>query len=117
MTGVVLGAYGAHGLARDAASVSSWGTAVDYQLIHAVVLMILGLWYQQIGSAAEGALSKLKIAGYFLLIGVLLFSGSIYLLVLGGPAILGPVTPVGGTLLIVGWLIIVWAAFTGHHDH
>ena len=51
VTGVVLGAYGAHGLAVDATGLRSWNTAVDYQLIHAVVLLILGVWLGQPSAA------------------------------------------------------------------
>ena len=116
VTGVVLGAYGAHGLAAvvDAGGVSSWNTAVDYQLIHAVVLLTLGVWLQQ--DPGHGAVNGLRWAGCLLIAGVLLFSGSIYLLVFGGPRFLGPVTPVGGTLLIAGWLAITWVALLGNRD-
>ena len=116
VTGVVLGAYGAHGLAAvaDAGALSSWNTAVDYQLIHAVVLLILGVWQQQ--DPGNRAVNGLRWAGYFLIAGVLFFSGSIYFLVFGGPRFLGPVTPIGGTLLIAGWLAITWVALLGNRD-
>jgi uncharacterized membrane protein YgdD (TMEM256/DUF423 family) len=51
------------------------------------------------------------LAGWAFLIGVLLFSGSLYVLALGGPRVLGPVTPLGGVAFILGWLAVIVAAF------
>ena len=101
--GVALGAFGAHGLRERLTpdQLSSWETAVTYQLLHAVVLAALAL----------GAGSRsIQLPGALFTAGVLLFSGSIYVLVLGGPRWLGPVTPVGGLSLIAGWFALAWLA-------
>ncbi|MEQ9450312.1 MAG: DUF423 domain-containing protein [Pseudomonadales bacterium] len=107
VTGVVFGAYGSHGLAVDAARLASWGTAVQYQLIHALVLLVLGVW----SLVRPGRL--LLLAGGLLIAGVVLFSGSIYALVLTRLSWLGPVTPVGGLCLIAGWLVILLHSVRG----
>jgi len=96
LTGVVLGAFGAHGL-RDmlepAGRMETWKTAVFYQLIHAVALLALSGW-------SDPAVRKI---GWCWITGVMLFSGSLYGLALGGPKILGPITPLGGIAFLVGW--------------
>lgn len=109
-SGVVFGAFGAHALrARlDAEGLGAWETAVLYQLVHGLALL------------ATAALAPLAPRGYWLdraalalALGTLLFSGSIYWLSLGGPGWLGPVTPIGGVLLILGWLGAVLALTGG----
>lgn len=106
--GVALGAFGAHGLKKvlDASLLEVYETAVLYQFLHAFALLIAGLWLRQ-GSTA----SILRLAGWSWLAGVALFSGSLYLYVLSGVHWLAIVTPVGGTLLILGWLAAGWAAW------
>lgn len=105
LTRVALGAFGAHGLSSRLGpeGLASWGTAVDYHLLHAVAVMALGLFERATGRSV--ALP----AGLFLA-GVVLFSGSIYALVLGGPRWLGPVTPLGGLGLLAGWLSLAGLA-------
>lgn len=102
-TGVVLGAFGAHALrARlDPAQLASWSTAVQYQLLHAAVLLAIAL------SADAGSRSFGPTPWLFGL-GILLFSGSIYALVLTPWRWFGPVTPLGGLLLIAGWISLLW---------
>lgn len=112
VTAVVLGAFGAHALKNKlgADALVSYEAGVRYQLIHALLLLILALWYRH-------APSQLLVAsGICVAVGILLFSGSIYLLStreitgLAWGKILGPVTPLGGLLLIIGWvLLLVWA--------
>lgn len=103
--GVILGALGAHGLEDQLAergSMAVWETAVDYQMWHAIVILALAL--------AGGPL-KVRFSVLCFSLGILLFSGSLYWLALGGPGWLGPVTPLGGLSLIVGWaglLVAVW---------
>ena len=80
---------------------SSWETAVSYHLLHAVLLAALA-W--SAGGRPIGLPAALFTAG------ILLFSGSIYVLVLGGPRWLGPVTPIGGLSLIAGWIALAWVA-------
>jgi uncharacterized membrane protein YgdD (TMEM256/DUF423 family) len=98
LSGVLLGAFGAHGLRGrvDAAQLASWQTAVSYQLFHSVALLALALFE----SATRRALSTSL--GLFTA-GITLFSGSIYLLVLTPWHWLGFVTPLGGLLLMAGW--------------
>ena len=98
--GVALGAAGAHGNLHDAlvagGSLDNWRTAVLYHLVHAVALVALPGW-AWVGRCWIG--------------GVVLFSGSLYWLAIGGPKFLGPVTPLGGLLLLVGWGLLARNAF------
>ena len=103
---VLLGAFGAHGLKAHvtADSLDIWKTAVTYQMFHCLAMLILSLGRY---SADRG----INIALTCFTLGVLIFSGSLYLLVLSGIRILGMVTPVGGVLLLAGWLsALVWAS-------
>jgi uncharacterized membrane protein YgdD (TMEM256/DUF423 family) len=102
---VVLGAYGAHGLARvaDASQVSSWNTATEYHLLHSVALLALALFAAHSGRSVRWPAALFSA-------GTLLFSGSIYGLVLAGWSWLGPVTPLGGMLLIAAWLSVTTLA-------
>jgi len=95
----VFGALGAHALRSRLSpeAFASWATAVDYHLLHSVVLLSLSLY-----AAASGRSTSLP--STLFLVGIVLFSGSIYGLVLGGPRILGPVTPLGGLCLIAAWI-------------
>lgn len=113
--GVVLGAFGAHGLKDQlgAGGLDTWQTAVTYHLVHALALLGVGVWLRledMLGHAGRGALTT---AGWSFALGVLAFSGSLYLLALGGPRWLGPVTPLGGLAFIVGWLALAVAALRG----
>ena len=105
MLAVVAGAFGAHGLeARVTADkLAAWSTASQYHLLHSVVLLALAL-YSSVSGRAIG------LQGGLFLAGMLLFSGSIYLLVLSSARWLGPVTPVGGLCLIAGWLSLLLLA-------
>ena len=102
-SGVALGAFGAHALAAviDADSLPTWKTAVQYQLLHAAAL--LGLVALQSRSAPSALLNW---CGWLFLLGAVLFSGSLYALVLDGPRWLGPVTPLGGLAFLSGWLLL-----------
>ena len=96
LLGVVAGAFGAHALSSqlDARSLQTFETAVRYHLIH-------GLGLLAVGALAGGSFGWL--AGALMTAGIVLFSGSLYWLALGGPAWLGPVTPLGGLCLIAAW--------------
>ncbi|MAI80531.1 MAG: hypothetical protein CL917_16420 [Deltaproteobacteria bacterium] len=99
---VAAGAFGAHGL-RDRVTpdqISAWSTAAQYHLLHSVVLLALALY-------ALNAEKSIRLPGSFFLVGTLLFSGSIYLLVLTSWRWLGPVTPLGGLLLMAGWISLL----------
>ncbi|HAC78995.1 MAG: DUF423 domain-containing protein [Candidatus Binatia bacterium] len=106
--GVVLGAFGAHGLEGKITpeKLATFKTGVDYHLIHALGMIAVGLL------AAQRGVSGGMLGGAFwcLFAGVILFSGSLYALSLGGPRWLGPVTPLGGSLFIVGWVLLAWVA-------
>jgi uncharacterized membrane protein YgdD (TMEM256/DUF423 family) len=100
---VALGAFGAHGLRSTLESrgmVDVWNKAVFYHFIHAIALLVLALY----GTINRGAC-------WLLLAGILLFSGSLYLLALIPQARdwLGPVTPVGGLCFLAGWAWLVLA--------
>jgi uncharacterized membrane protein YgdD (TMEM256/DUF423 family) len=102
---VLAGAFGAHGL-RDRVTleqVQSWATASHYHLLHSVVLLVLALYAAQSGREVQWPASLFTI-------GIVLFSGSIYLLVLTPAKWLGPVTPLGGLFLIAGWLSLLLLA-------
>ncbi len=105
-TGVGLGAFGAHALRDqlDARGLEVWDTAVRYQLIHA--LFLLGIFV--VGKLeAEAGHGWLKAAGYAACAGVVLFSGSLYGLVLAKLRFLGPVTPLGGLCLMLAWVFVL----------
>jgi len=112
LTAVILGAFGAHALKAKLAAdqLISYETGVRYQLIHALLILVIAMWSRQSPSAL------LEWAGVLMAVGIALFSFSIYLLAtreitgLTAAKLLGPVTPLGGLLLISGWaLILVWA--------
>jgi uncharacterized membrane protein YgdD (TMEM256/DUF423 family) len=110
---VLGGAFGAHALKEvlNAEQLLSFQTGVRYQLIHAVVLLFLFLLLQKY------ELKQFRMASQFIFWGVLLFSGSIYLLTLKNGLDLsllkfaGPITPIGGLLILIGWVFIVLGAF------
>jgi len=108
--GVGLGAFGAHGLkSRLGESLATWETGVFYQLIHALAIVAVAVL---IRSGTE--LPGLRSIGWLFCAGILLFSGSLYLLALGGPRWFGPITPLGGLAFIAGWLwLAVVAARNG----
>ena len=106
-SGVALGAWGAHGLESylGNANTGAWDTAVLYQFIHAISLILLGLWCERPPDRLATP------AGWLFVLGVLLFSGSIYGLTLNGTRWLGPITPLGGSAMLVGWALFaasVW---------
>lgn len=105
LSGVALGAFGAHGLKSTmeaTGGLENWKTAVFYQLIHAVALL----------AVASRNQAAVRLIGGFWLVGVVLFSGSLYALALGFPAkFIWPVTPLGGLCLLLGWARLTWAAF------
>ena len=102
---VALGAFAAHGLkARlDAAMLQTFETGVRYQLAHALALLAVA-WAASLGGGTAA-----RVAGLAFLGGVLFFSCSLYGLALGGPRWLGPVTPIGGVLFLVGWAALAVA--------
>ena len=108
LIGVALGAFGAHGLKTKVAPemLTVWNTAVQYHLIHALGLLLIGILFHLMPNAP-----LIKTAGWAILLGIVLFSGSLYALVLTGTKPLGIITPIGGVAFLVGWLLIAIAAW------
>jgi len=102
---VIMGAFGAHALkARLGAELGAvYRTAVDYHFYHALGLLAVGLAAQRLPGVRA-----LRWSGALFGAGIVLFSGSLYLLSLGGPGWLGAVTPFGGLAFIGGWLLLAW---------
>jgi uncharacterized membrane protein YgdD (TMEM256/DUF423 family) len=99
-TGVFFGAFGAHILRDMLARLGTtefWHTAVLYQLVHAVVLLVLSSWRP-----------VPRFAYYAILVGVILFSGSLYALALTNMKWVGLITPLGGFGMLFGWLAVVF---------
>jgi len=82
-------------------------TGVKYHMYHALALLVVG-W-----AAAQFPGWPLQAAGYLFLAGIVLFSGSLYLLVLTDTPWLGAVTPLGGVAFIVGWALLAWGVLRG----
>lgn len=108
MFSVILGAFGAHLLKNvlTDARFETFSTAVDYQFWHALGLMIVGITGFKLSSKSW------RLAGYLLLAGTLIFSGSLYLLVATNIGWLGAITPIGGILMIIGWALFAWSLRT-----
>jgi uncharacterized membrane protein YgdD (TMEM256/DUF423 family) len=110
LTGVALGAMGAHAMAAmlaERGTAHAWESAARYQLFHAVALLGAAGWLR---TAAGAAASRMLWAARCWSAGIVLFSGSLYWLACGGPRWLGPVTPLGGIALMAGWLLVIAAA-------
>jgi uncharacterized membrane protein YgdD (TMEM256/DUF423 family) len=109
---VLLGAFGAHALrgrladaADGARRLEWWQTASSYHLAHALALGLAALLVERSASAST------VVAGWAFALGIVLFSGSLYLMSLSGVRALGAVTPFGGLAFLVGWAALLWAAF------
>lgn len=104
--GVGAGAFGAHGLKNlvDSALLAVWHTAVLYQLIHTLAILLL------IGLASHVNETALRWAGRLFAAGIVIFSGSLYVLVLTNIKWLGAITPIGGMCFLAGWLCLALAA-------
>ena len=104
---VALGAFGAHGLQARLADMADgakrlgwWQTSAQYHLLHALALGVVALVVARVPVA--------RFAGGAFVLGTLLFSGSLYVMALGGPRWLGAITPLGGLSLLAGWAILAW---------
>lgn len=106
--GVGLGAFGAHGLRSrlDAYSMSVYEKAVFYHFVNALGILLVGLLArtQAISLAGQARV------GWLLFIGILIFSGSLYVLAVSGVRMLGAITPLGGLAFIAGWLVLAYEA-------
>lgn len=101
---VAAGAFGAHGLQGrvEPRMVEVFATAARYQMFHALALLAVA-W-----GVSRWPEARLETGGWLLAAGTLVFSGSLYLMVFTGVRWLGAITPVGGVLMIAGWLLLAW---------
>lgn len=108
---VVMGAFGAHGLKESLTPelLTVYGTGADYHLFHALGLLLVGL------IAREDHRALVAWSGWLLLAGIVVFSGSLYILAVSGERWLGMITPIGGTAFIAGWILLAIATF-GRRD-
>ncbi|WP_088330806.1 DUF423 domain-containing protein [Lacimicrobium sp. SS2-24] len=106
MTAVMLGAFAAHGLKGrlEENMMSAFQTAVQYQLWHSLALILLVALYR------HQPQPMLQWSAISILVGVILFSGSLYLLALTGVRGFGPITPIGGVAMIIGWFLLLIAS-------
>jgi len=108
---VALGAFGAHGLKKivDAETVGVYQTGVQYQMYHALALLVVGLLAEKLAG------SLMSYSGFLFLGGIVLFSGSLYLIASlkamnkDVPTAIGIMTPIGGLLFIIGWILLLVA--------
>jgi len=104
---VVLGAFGAHALRGqiDASLLIVFNTGAQYQMYHALSLLMVGIL-----AYLFPAQKLLRWSGGFFIAGMILFSGSLYALALTEIKWVGPVTPIGGTAFMIGWLLLAFSA-------
>lgn len=111
LLGVAIGAFGAHALRASleaSGRTATFETAVKYQFYHALALVATGILLHLVGNNPT-AVKLLNWSGYSFLGGVLIFSGSLYVLCMTGVTWLGAITPIGGVLMIIGWALMLWA--------
>lgn len=106
---VAAGAFGAHGLRGRLSPemLAVFETAARYQMYHALALLAAAWGVERWGGGAPVA------AGWAFAVGIVVFSGSLYLLTLTGVRWLGAVTPLGGVAFLAGWAALAWAAWRG----
>lgn len=104
---VALGAFGAHGLANrlEPKYLEIWKTGVTYQMFHATGILVIGLLLGRVSAS-----SLFTWSGWLMLIGIILFSGSLYILSLTKVGILGAITPIGGVCFLTAWILMVVGA-------
>lgn len=110
---VLIGAFGAHGLADTLAAtgkLDAFQTGVKYQSMHAIVLLVVGLLLDKSSNKWLGR------AALMFVIGVVLFSGSLYVLSLTGMTQLGVITPIGGLFMIIGWVFVLMGVLFADGD-
>src|SRR5262245_60497224 len=119
---VALGAFGAHGLesrlkepdgtmtAPAERKIANWETAARYQMYHALALVGIGCLSNRRGSI------WLQLSGAAMTVGTLIFSGCLYAIVITDQRILGAIVPIGGVLMLVGWLLLVIAVGTAEQS-
>ncbi|WP_080843785.1 DUF423 domain-containing protein [Cytobacillus gottheilii] len=104
---VALGAFGAHGLEGrvEPKYLETWKTGVTYQMFHATGLLIIGVLLGKLPAS-----SLLSTAGWLMVGGIILFSGSLYVLTLTKISVLGAITPLGGLSFLAAWVLLIIAA-------
>ena len=105
---VAIGAFGAHGLEailESNARTETFETAVKYHFYHALAIFAVGIWQR-----SEPTVKRLNTVVWMFFIGILIFSGSLYVLSLTGISMLGAITPLGGVAFILGWGILAFSA-------
>jgi len=109
LIGVALGAFGAHALSGrlEPRDLATFETGVQYQMYHALGLLAVA-W-----AAVRWPGVSAHVAGWAFIFGIVVFSGSLYVLVLTNTRWLGAVTPLGGVAFLVGWVALAWAVFRG----
>lgn len=109
---VAMGAFGAHGLRDrlDVYSMTVYEKAVFYHFIHALGILLVALLARTSAITPAG---QTRVA-WLLLIGIIVFSGSLYALAVTGVRMLGAITPIGGLAFIIGWLLLVYEALRAH---
>ncbi|MGE7716091.1 Uncharacterized membrane protein YgdD, TMEM256/DUF423 family [Priestia megaterium] len=107
MLAVALGAFGAHGLEGKISEkyLEVWKTGVQYQMFHAMGLFVIAFLLSKFPQS-----SLLTASGWVMFAGIVLFSGSLYVLSTSGIKVLGAITPLGGVAFIVAWILIIVAA-------
>ncbi len=107
LTAVAMGAFGAHGLKEvlSPKMLAVYKTAVDYQIWHALALGIIAIFKQLYSD-----IKLLTYAGWFMFAGIVLFSGSLYLLAILNLRWLGMITPIGGVAFLIAWLLVAVTA-------
>jgi uncharacterized membrane protein YgdD (TMEM256/DUF423 family) len=105
---VVLGAFGAHVLKARLSTdmLAVFQTGVQYQMYHALGLILIAVLSKQFSNN-----SSFNRSGWLFLVGIVLFSGSLYALSLSGIKVLGAITPLGGIAFLVGWFLLFWGAY------
>jgi len=105
---VALGAFGAHGLKSRLSEemMSIYQTGNHYHMIHSLGLLLIALFYDRFNG-----IGLVNWAGWAIFIGIIIFSGSLYLLSTSGLRWLGAITPIGGLAFILGWILLALAAF------
>lgn len=108
MLAVVLGAFGAHGLKKVLTDemLVVFKTAVDYHFIHALGVLLIGMLYHQFPQS-----SLLLWAAIAMILGIVIFSGSLYALSITEIKKLGMITPLGGLAFIIGWILLAFAIY------
>lgn len=106
------GAFGAHALAGrlEPRALELWETAARYLMYGGLALVLVGLFGRE---GVRRGIAASDAAGWCLFAGSLIFSGTVGVLALGGPRWLGAITPIGGTLLILGFVLFAWSALRG----